>query len=194
MRKLALAFLVCLGIGVGANAATLSVTADKSTYFVGETITLTIVGDSEGASARKAEGFLTFDVFRVAWLATEQQPLTSFAGTLEWARGGIVEICGQPLGAPPGCWAFSQIGTVDGQSPVPVDGPLFVTMTLNVFAPGRVDFEWADNEGEALDFFGLTSAPGTSVLILPEPGTAALFGLGLVGLSLSRRRRKPSPS
>ncbi len=52
-----------------------------------------------------------------------------------------------------------------------------------------------------LNFFGLESVPdpsvfitGTSIAVIPEPGTGALLGLGLLGLVGRRSRSQPLSS
>jgi hypothetical protein len=47
---------------------------------------------------------------------------------------------------------------------------------------------WSTTQFYQLSFFGLTSAPGTSFEIVPEPGTASLLGLGLMIFAWRRRK------
>ena len=48
MKRTLFVMAVVLGFATAASAATLTVTSDKATYTVGETITLTVIGDGRG--------------------------------------------------------------------------------------------------------------------------------------------------
>jgi hypothetical protein len=160
----------------------LSITPDKSVYTIGETITLSILGDAEGELGIVVFGQILFDPSLATAISSSQDALTSFGGALPWTEG--------VLRTGPGfADAMNQIGAL---SPIPVDGPLMATVTLAASLEGVLDFTWAPAQDPAtpnsLRFFGLESAPGTSVRIVPEPSTALLLGLGLSGLTLGRRR------
>jgi hypothetical protein len=191
MLRCALALAALLVAASVSNAATLTVTPDKTSYGVGETITLSIVGDAEGAAAIRASGFLHFDESRVGWQSTSQQALVSGGGALVWLVGGAATRCLKSPIDGPGCAAFDQLipilQTTDPQTP---DNLLLSTMTLTALAPGVVDFTWDTRTIPGLayefEFFGATNPQGTSILITPEPGTAALLALGLVQLASLR--------
>ena len=82
--------LRCLGIALsvflatGSRAATITLTADQTSYNVGDTITLTITGDSEGATANAIFGRLVYDSVLANTLSTTQQS----AGP-EWISGPL---------------------------------------------------------------------------------------------------------
>ena len=67
--------------------------------------------------------------------------------------------------------------------------------TLSGFgsATGRFAFRYFVNDGGPIaansDYIGIDTVTFTGGTSVPEPGTLALFGLGLAGLSLSRRRK-----
>jgi hypothetical protein len=97
-------------------------------------------------------------------------------------------------------YAFNQIPGLTAQSATNLPGT-FATVTLIAKANGLVNVMW-DTAGGAtsLDFFGLTTAPGTSFTILdwpsgsvPEPATAALLSLGLLARALLVRANPSSP-
>jgi PEP-CTERM motif len=179
-----------------AGAATLSVESDKLTYNVGETITLTVHGDDEGATALSVFGRL---LYNGALIDNGTQSQKTLIGTGTLVGGGPHAWTKQFLGAGdtnaagPGSYsdAFNQIITSNGDTAdnLPADNP-FATVTLIAAAVGIVDVEWDTTTPETeLHFFGLTDAPGTSFTIVPEPATAALLGLGLVALAKRRARR-----
>jgi hypothetical protein len=178
-KLLSAATLASLLLTSAASATTLTVTPDKSTYLVGETITLSVFGDPEGTQTNVILGRLLFPAELASYADSSQEPLTSFGGGLSWFQGTLV-------GGSGFAYAFYQIGD---QSALPVDGPLMASVTLLATAPGSLDYRWESAVGgDQLRFFGLTTAPGGSVTIVPEPATGLLVAFGLVATALAVRR------
>jgi hypothetical protein len=171
MRKL-MALLILVALPGTISAATLTVESDKLTYAIGETITLTVFGDDETGTAYSMFGRLLYDA-----------SLTSFQSATQNSAGpGWVPVA---LSSGDGFSdAFLQISGVNAITAQNLPGVLSV-VTLTADAVGIVPVSWASN----LQFFDLTSAPSTSFTIVPEPETAALLGLGLLGLAVRRRER-----
>jgi hypothetical protein len=168
-----------LALALGAQAATLSISADQETYAVSDTITLTITGSSTAAeTAVVLTGSLDIGgTGSATFLDTVQSPL--MYGTMAWAPGGSLGV--NPILA---FDAISPYGTYAVSA-----GPLTSVMTFHATSSGTVDFDWAG--GDFVQYFDVTGAAlGTSITIIPEPTTAGLMGLGLVGLAISGRRRK----
>ena len=186
MKRFFLVALAVIGTAAVSSAATLTITPDQASYMVGETITLTVTGDSEGAAANGVFGALVLSGSGGATgTGATQSQITSFGGALAWtlgAPGGLQNVAFDLLAgtsAFPGEWA----------------SPLS-TLTFSADSVGMVNFDWNTDMsgGFNLNFFGLMDnsggmAPGVSVTIVPEPTTAAMMGLGLLGLAMAGRRR-----
>ena len=91
------------------------------------------------------------------------------------------------------CVSFSQ---VNAAGPIAINATdLQLATTTFVIDPATsvgsvINFAWRTTPTtQRFDFFGLTNAPGVSVTVVPEPTTAALLGLGLLGLTVASRRR-----
>jgi len=179
MAPIIRATLAILVFASGAQAATLTITPDKSTYSVGETITLSVFGDAEGAADNGIFGRILFDPGLAEYVSSSQQALTSFSGGITWNVGVLSH--GADFAD-----AFGQV-VLNPQVP---DGPLFASVTLLALDAGTLEHSWQTTGGnQELDFFGITNAPGGSVTIIPEPEPVLLLSLGLLGLALARTDR-----
>jgi hypothetical protein len=185
LRRIA-ALCLAIGLAHSASAATLSVASDKLTYSVGEPITLTVSGDPEGAFAYSIFGRLDYSGALVDNGTRTQITLVPTQGT--WVKGFLEQ---GDDGVSAHSSAFNQIpgpfAHADTVLNLPADNP-FATVTLIATAVGLVDVSWSTTQFYQLSFFGLTSAPGTSFEIVPEPGTASLLGLGLMIFAWRRRK------
>lgn len=173
------------GFASAANAASVVLSANAGTYLPGETITLTVTVTADaGETDTSVFGVIQYQGAVVApvLLTQSQNPLPATANG-PWNQGLL------PACTTVNCRAFSQTnpgGTINATN--------FVIATMQFTAVGPIGavgtFNWQSAPvSQRLDFFGVTSAPGTSITIVPEPTTAAMLGLGLFGLALAGRRR-----
>jgi hypothetical protein len=172
-------------LGSSAGATTLTVVSDKPTYLVGETITLTITGDTEGAADFAILGQLTYEAASTSTVASTQTQHTSSV-TGPWMLGAL------PIGDG-FATVFNQVVDFSSISRT-VHELQIATATLTADAPGTVHVLWSSNPGFELDFFGLDlgnlpSLQATSFEIVPEPALGALLALSLVAVASSVRRR-----
>jgi hypothetical protein len=181
MRVSVATFFATLLLASSAGAVTLTLAADRSTYQVGETITLSVVGDAMGASTDVVFGRLLFDGDLADHSGSSQIGLTSNGGAIPWV---VLTLFGGDGFAD----AFSQVA---GLSPFIPDQSLSATVLLLAMAPGTLDVQWdLGPSSSQLRFFGLTNAPGATVTIVPEPTTALLLAVGLLALGLPDARRR----
>ena len=189
MRSLTLfttTLAIVLGMSFAAQATTLTMTSDKTSYAVGEAITITVTGDVQGTDGYKVDGQILASGsggvdFSGAIYAQEILGAQTFNGSVPFTDGGVGGYDGEVM---------AQAG---GLSPVIVDSTdqiMTATMVITAATAGVVNFGWQTTGVNYLKFFGLTNAAGIAIQIIPEPTTAGLMGLGLLGLAISGRRVK----
>jgi hypothetical protein len=181
MKRTLIAVAALVGLASAANAASVSVTADQAVYTSGDTITLTVVATANlGETGSAAFGDLLLSgTGSVLGGSVVSQSLTSFGGAIVWIDGA------HPC-SPTVCTAMNQI--VLGTFPVDNTPLNIAVITYTAGAAGTVNVAW---DNTTFDFFGAVNQPGTSfnIVPIPEPTTAALLGLGLLGLAVTGRRR-----
>jgi hypothetical protein len=182
MKRTLFVMAVVLGFATAAGAATLSVVTDKATYSPGETVSLTLTGNSQGevASFYSLIGRLTYNP-ALADPGTVGVALNPGPG---WSDGGASQADGFVE-----LFNFADFGFT-GNAPA-YNGNVVINTATLIAGPtaGTVNLDWA----ASLSFFPSIQGarPGTSfdIVVIPEPTTAALLGLGLIGLVVGGRRR-----
>jgi hypothetical protein len=179
MKRTLIALIAIVGFASMANAASLTVSADKSVYNVGEAITLTVAGSSDNDTETDTAVFAQVnfdDGGALASFVSSSQNTMQTAGFLNWTQG--------VLSSGPGfAVALNQLfGTSPG--PANIDGVGMIV--LSAAAPGVVS---ASFELSTADYFGAEPGGPAIFTIVPEPTTAGLLGMGLLSLAVAGRRR-----
>jgi cysteine-rich repeat protein len=154
MSRVAAGMIGCLIWAVSASsagAATLTVTPDKATYDVGDTITLAVTGDPQQAQDVGIFGRLIYSSALTRTESSSQQ-LQTTDGT-PWLTGTPSLAIGDGFAD-----VFNQIEPTCCD-PVGADNLLHAQAVLTALAPGEVDISWNSSPSSlGLEYFGLTNA------------------------------------
>jgi hypothetical protein len=202
----ALALLLSLPASAGVHATFEGLTLEGN-YTPGNDVTITVIGNSEGLESALIQLILTVDPALIL--------IESSAGTLAdsdpdpdrfWANTGVMGTCGGGIYPPSHCWALDAFENDSfGLEPIdllPSTMSMFRFDTSNASGPLTFSIDPSVYSSGLHSYFDL---PGVSyTLLVPEPGSGLLLGLGLTVLGASRgdarfasraarSRRAPAP-
>jgi P pilus assembly chaperone PapD len=188
MRALTLftATLVLLGMSAAAQAAvTLTMSATPSTTAASGSITITVVGDSDTEKSFGVFGTIVYDPLLVSPDGGQSQSPMVYGGGNQFTWGqGVFQVNN------PNPNTQDSFTAIPGTKSKKMNNKLTAVMTFSTTGVGGTAvFSWLTTTNEYLTFFGLTNAGGASTTIVPEPSTAGLMALGLIGLVIAGRRR-----
>jgi hypothetical protein len=185
---------IAVGYATAASGATLTIVSlntsnvAQTTFNVGDTILLRVDGDPQGQSSLELYGALTYNGAITTTIGVT--PGSFLPGAVKQPLVlGVGEDC-----LPFGCTVYSEV--FHENSPSTTVG-VSSSSTLMLIADAIGDSSVAFG-GEDLNFFDIQQYPPdpnhnpagvttASFKIVPEPGTATLIGLGLLGLAGWRR-------
>jgi len=176
------------GSASAANAVSMVLSANNSPglYVPGEIITLTATATTSDSPGTLDNGILG----RILHTAAAVTPLNNAAqvGIGGTFAPGSLAACNTV-----DCEVFDQIAFPSASNPLLTNFAIatngYTAGATNTSGWRVVTFNWKTAGTGKFDFFGLTNAPGVTITIVPEPATAAMLGLGLLGLALAGRRR-----
>jgi len=184
MKRTLVVVAAVVGFATAAGAATLTAFTTnaanvvQNTFLVGETILLKVTGDATVFTPDLAiQGGVTWNP------AVAAQAGATTQGSWLPAQGALPNGAGFS-------YVFSQTSGA-AQAPINAIDTSVVPLIATALGVSNVTMQ----VGSVLDFFGIYDSPPSSAtvhsftVIVPEPATAGLIGLGLLGLVLGGRRR-----
>jgi PEP-CTERM motif-containing protein len=178
-----LRFAVALGLALltaRADAATLTLTTDAISYVPGQSVTVTLTGDSGGELDNYMYGRLRFDP--TMFLNPSAILLTPQSSSANgWITGGG-STCFTD-----NCYMLNQIAFPDSIDMDPTVQTL-ATFTATIGRAGIANLIWDVDVHFFGDRFNDLIAPDLSFVVAPEPASALLVGLGLIAFGAIRRR------
>jgi hypothetical protein len=179
MRNWIVGTLAATALVLGASAvtaATLTATLSSNTANPGDVIVITLSGDPQGASEASALVFLETDA---GVLGNENLVPDASAWQVPGTQGCVSATSCEIVNA---FSFFPTLGVASNWGTVELD-------TTGLTAGSTVNLSFTGDPN--LIYFGLlTDQSAGSVSIVPEPGTAAMLSLGLLGLGFAGRRHR----
>lgn len=161
------------------GATSLHMNTDAAVYNVGQTITLTLTGDTTGGAA--AASVFVEIVYDDPSLVDGLGAVASQSAAITYGGGFINWVLANPACQVDRCTVFDQ--SIAPLELVPDPAIIIGTLTIPTVDAGVLTLSPG-----TVDFFGAAPPSPVTVTIVPEPASGGLVALGLFVLAAARRR------